>query len=275
MLAFTGYSPAVRALRPWRSAGEGHVEVLDVRHFTEKLFSFRTTRESGFRFDAGQFIMLGLEVNGRPLMRAYSIASAPYADHLEFYSIKVPGGPLTSHLQHIKAGDTILISGKPTGTLLTGSLLPGERLWLLGTGTGFAPFSSIIRDPDTYDRFDSIVVVEGCRMVAELSYSAQTVDALKANEYLGEIASNSLRYFPTVTREDFRNTGRITTLIQSGELARQLGYPQLDADVDRVMICGNTEMLRDLKAMLEERGFKEGTSGEPGQFVIERAFVEH
>ncbi len=249
-------------------------QVLEVRHYTDTLFSFRTTRDPGLRFESGQFVMLGLEVDGRPLLRAYSIASAIYEDWLEFYSIKVPGGPLTSRLQHIQPGDQVLVGGKPTGTLLLGNLTPAPRLWLLGTGTGFAPFASLIRDPEAYERFEQVIVVEGCRTVAELDYPTEVVMAVRQHEYLGEVASHQLLYHATVTREAYHNQGRITDLLRSGELATGLGLPPLDPNADRVMICGNTDMLRELKDLLEAGGFAEGSSGEPGQFVIERAFVE-
>jgi ferredoxin--NADP+ reductase len=249
-------------------------QVLEVRHWTDKLFSFRTTRDPTFRFDSGQFVMIGLPVDGKPLMRAYSIVSATYEDHLEFLSIKVPDGPLTSRLQHIRPGETILVSKKPTGTLLMGNLRPGNRLYLLATGTGFAPFGSIIRDPETYERFAQVVVVYGCRNVAELAFGTETVISVRESEYLGEVADRQLLYYTTVTRERWYRTGRVTTAIETGELSRALALPPLDAAHDRVMICGNPQMLADLRAMLTARGFGEGSGGEPAEFVIEKAFVE-
>jgi ferredoxin--NADP+ reductase len=218
--------------------------------------------------------MIGLMVNGKPLQRAYSIVSANYEEQLEFLSIKVPHGPLTSRLQHIRPGDKVIVGRKPTGTLVIDYLLPGKRLYLLATGTGLAPFMSIVRDPDTYDRFEQIVLVHGVREVDELAYHDVLVEHLPKHEFLGEMVTQKLRYYPTVTRQSYRNMGRITTLIESGKLFKDLGLPVIDPAVDRVMICGSPAMLRDLKAMLEQRGFKEGNTSTPGDFVIERAFAE-
>lgn len=248
--------------------------VLAIRHFTDKLFSFRTTRSPAFRFESGQFVMIGLEVDGRPLMRAYSMASANYDEHLDFFSIKVPDGPLTSRLQHIQPGDELLVGSKPTGTLLLGNLLPGKSLYLLATGTGFAPFASILRDPETWERFETVIAVEGCREAAELAFATDTVLDVRQHEYLGEMASEKLLYYATVTREAYHHIGRITDLIRTGQMMRDLEMPALDAAHDRVMICGNPGMLTELKDMLGERGFAEGSSGKPGAFVIERAFVD-
>ncbi|HSV53341.1 MAG TPA: ferredoxin--NADP reductase [Burkholderiaceae bacterium] len=249
-------------------------QVLSVHHWTDRLFTFTTTRDQSLRFSNGHFTMIGLRVNEKPLLRAYSIVSANYEDHLEFLSIKVPDGPLTSRLQHIKEGDTIIVGRKPTGTLVTDYLLPGKRLYLVSTGTGLAPFMSIIRDPDTYERFDQIVLMHGVRQVDELAYHDVLVEHLPKHEFLGELVTSKLRYYPTVTREQYRNTGRVTELIESGKLFEDLGMPALDAAHDRVMICGSPGMLRDLKHMLEHRGFKEGNTSKPGDFVIERAFAE-
>jgi ferredoxin--NADP+ reductase len=218
--------------------------------------------------------MIGLRVDNKPLLRAYSIASANYEEHLEFFSIKVPDGPLTSRLQHIKPGDTVIVGRKPTGTLLIDYLLPGQRLYLLATGTGLAPYLSIVRDPQTYERFEEVVVVHGVREVAELAYRDLFTDELPAHEFLGEMVSGKLRYYPTVTREPFEHQGRITDLIESGKLFEDLGVPPLDREIDRVMICGSPAMLRDLKGMFEARQFKEGNTSTPGDFVIERAFAE-
>lgn len=248
--------------------------VLEITHFTDKLFAFRTTRSTSFRFEAGQFTMIGLEIDGKPLLRAYSMTSANYDEFLEFFSIKVPDGPLTSRLQHIEVGDEILVGPKPTGTLLLGNLAPGRRLFLLATGTGFAPFGSILRDPETYERFDEIVLVNGSRRVAELEYATQVVANLREHEYLGELVAGKLNYYATATREPYHHRGRITDLIESGRLFEDLGAAGLDPASDRAMICGNPSMLVDLKAMLEARGFIEGSSGKPGAFVIERAFAE-
>lgn len=248
--------------------------VLSVHHWTDRLFSFTTTRDPALRFSNGHFTMIGLRVDGKPLLRAYSIVSANYEDHLEFLSIKVQHGPLTSRLQHIQVGDTIIVGKKPTGTLLIDYLLPGKRLYLLGTGTGLAPFMSIVRDPETYEKFEQVILVHGVRIKDELAYHDMLVEHLPQHEFLGELVTSKLRYYPTVTRESYRNMGRMTELIESGKLFTDLGVPSLNPAVDRVMICGSPAMLRDLKHMLEERGFKEGNTTKPGDFVIERAFAE-
>jgi ferredoxin--NADP+ reductase len=248
--------------------------VLSVHHWTDTLFSFTTTRDASLRFSNGHFTMIGLRVDGKPLLRAYSIVSANYEEHLEFLSIKVPDGPLTSRLQHIQTGDTIIVGRKPTGTLLIDYLLPGKRLYLLGTGTGLAPFMSIVRDPETYEKFSEVVLVHGVRQVAELAYRDFLVDELPRHEFLGDMVSAQLRYYPTVTRESYAHSGRITDLIESGRLFADLDVPALDPAHDRVMICGSPAMLRDLRQMLTERAFREGNTTTPGDFVIERAFVE-
>ncbi len=249
-------------------------QVLSVRHWTDTLFSFTTTRDPGFRFQNGQFTMLGLEVEGRPLLRAYSMASANHEDVLEFFSIKVPDGPLTSRLQRVKQGDIVLVGRKPTGTLVTDNLLPGKRLLLLSTGTGLAPFASLIKDPDVYERFDKVLLVHGCRQVSDLSYGEQLVAKLREDEIFGDMLAGKLEYYPTVTREPFRNHGRITDLITSHKLFDDLGLPPLDRETDRIMLCGSPAMLAELRDMFEERGFAEGSSSEPGHFVVEKAFVE-
>ncbi len=248
--------------------------VLSVHHWTDRLFSFTTTRDTALRFSNGHFTMIGLRVDGKPLLRAYSIASANHEDHLEFLSIKVPDGPLTSRLQHIQVGDTIIVGKKPTGTLLIDYLLPGKRLYLLGTGTGLAPYLSIVRDPETYEKFEDVVVVHGVRQVEELAFHDLLDHELAQDELLGELVAGKLHYYPTVTRESYRNMGRMTDLIQSGKLAADLGLPPLNPEEDRVMLCGSPAMLRDLKALLEIRGFKEGNTTKQGDFVVERAFVE-
>jgi ferredoxin--NADP+ reductase len=249
--------------------------VLSVHHWTDRLFTFTTTRDPALRFSNGHFTMIGLKGdNGKPLLRAYSIVSANYEEHLEFLSIKVEDGPLTSRLQHIKVGDTIIVGKKPTGTLLIDYLNPGKRLYLLSTGTGLAPFMSIIRDPETYDNFEQIVLVHGVRQVDELAYHDLLTEHLPAHEVLGELVSSQLRYYPTVTRESYRTMGRIPDLIASGKMAADLGVPQIDPETDRFMICGSPGMLKDIKHMLEERGFKEGNTTKRGDFVIERAFAE-
>jgi len=248
--------------------------VQTVHHWTDRLFSFTTTRDPAFRFSNGHFTMIGLPVGGKPLLRAYSIVSPNYEEHLEFLSIKVPDGPLTSRLQHIREGDKILVGRKPTGTLVIDYLLPGKRLYLLATGTGLAPFMSIVRAPETYERFDQVILVHGVREVAELAYHDYINELLPDHELLAEIIGGKLAYYPTVTREPFPTRGRITDLITSGKLLDDLAVPPLDRADDRVMICGSPAMLRDLKAMLEQRAFKEGNTSTPGDFVIERAFVE-
>lgn len=249
-------------------------KVLSVHHWTDRLFSFTTTRDPALRFSNGHFTMIGLRVDGKPLLRAYSIVSANYEEHLEFLSIKVPDGPLTSRLQHIQVGDTVIVGKKPTGTLLVDYLLPGKRLYMLSTGTGLAPFMSIVRDPEAYDRFDQIILVHGVREVDELAYHDMLVDHLPQHEFLGEMVTDKLRYYPTVTREPFKNQGRITELIENGKLFSDLGVPAFNPAEDRIMICGSPEMLKQLKHMLEARGFHEGNTTRPGDFVIERAFAE-
>ena len=250
-------------------------KVLSVHHWTDRLFSFTTTRDQALRFSNGHFTMIGLRGdNGKPLLRAYSIASANYEEHLEFLSIKVQDGPLTSKLQHIQVGDTIVVGRKPTGTLLIDYLTPAKRLYLIGTGTGLAPFMSIIRDPETYERFEQVILLHGVREVKELAYRDYITQELPQNEFLGEMVSNQLLYYPTVTREDFEHKGRVTDLLENGTISADLGIPALNAAEDRVMICGSPEMLRDLKALCEKLGFVEGNTSTPGQFVIERAFVE-
>jgi ferredoxin--NADP+ reductase len=248
--------------------------VLSVHHWTDRLFTFTTTRDPTLRFSNGHFTMIGLMVNGKPLLRAYSIVSPNYEEHLEFLSIKVPDGPLTSRLQHVQVGDTIVVGRKPTGTLVLDYLLPGKRLYLVGTGTGLAPFMSIVRDPETYERFEQVILVHGVRQVDELAYHDLVVDHLPQHEFLGEMVSKQLLYYPTVTRETYRNMGRVTELMDSGKMFDDLQLPPLDPITDRVMICGSPHMLRDLKQLLEKRDFAEGNTSTPGDFVIERAFAE-
>ena len=249
--------------------------VLQVRHWNDTLFSFSTTRDSGLRFENGQFVMIGLEVNGRPLTRAYSIASANHEEHLEFFSIKVQDGPLTSRLQNLQPGHEILISRKPTGTLVLRDLKPGKRLFLLSTGTGLAPFLSLVKDPEIYERFEKIVLVHGVRLKSELAYEEYLSTVLPQDEVLGELVRDKLIYYPPVTREPYRNRGRQTDLIESGQLFKDLGLSPLDPATDRAMICGSPHMLKDLAALLDSRGFQISPHiGEPGDYVIERAFVE-
>ena len=249
--------------------------VLSVHHWTDRLFSFTTTRDTALRFSNGHFTMIGLRTpEGKPLLRAYSIVSANYEDHLEFLSIKVQDGPLTSKLQHIQVGDKIIVGRKPTGTLLIDYLVPGKRLYMLSTGTGMAPFMSVLRDPDTYNKFEQVILVHGVRQVDELAYRDMLTKQLPEHEFLGEMVKEQFKYYPTVTRESFENQGRITDLIESGKLCTDLGFPALNPAEDRIMICGSPGLLKDLRHMLEERGFAEGNTTKPGDFVVERAFAE-
>ena len=249
--------------------------VLDVRHWTESYFSFTTTRDDGFRFENGQFVMIGLEVNGKPLMRAYSIASANWEEQLEFFSIKVPHGPLTSRLQHIKPGDTVYLSRKPTGTLLLSDLLPGKTLYLLSTGTGLAPFLSVIKDPQTYERFDNVVLTHGVRSAHDLAYADYLQKELPHHEFLGDEIAKKLHYYPVVSRESFIHHGRVTDLMETGQMMRDLGLPALNPETDRAMICGSPQMLADFRKILDSRGFSAAPRiGTPGHYVFERAFVE-
>ena len=260
---------------PAKARGAFHTErVTYVHHWTKSLFTLRTTRDPSLRFASGQFVMLGLEVEGKPLLRAYSIASAAYADELEFYSIKVQDGPLTSRLQSVKVGDEVLVGRKPTGTLVLDGLKPGRNLYLLGTGTGLAPFLSLARDPDVYERFDKVIVTHTVREVADLSYRQLLSHDLPNDEDLGELVAPKLIYYPTVTREPFVTQGRITDLIMSGKLFTDIGLPELDPARDRLMLCGGPSVLADLKDLLIARGYQEGSIANPGDFVLERAFVE-
>ncbi|HUH60042.1 MAG TPA: ferredoxin--NADP reductase [Candidimonas sp.] len=250
-------------------------QVLSVRHWNDTLFSFTTTRDPALRFHNGHFVMLGLEVDGKPLMRAYSIASANYEENLEFLSIKVQDGPLTSRLQHLKEGDAILVSKKPVGTLLVDDLKPGKHLYLFATGTGLAPFMSIIKDPSVYERFEKVVLLHGVRFKSELAYADYIKDQLPNNEYFGDLVRDKLIYYPCVTREPFVNQGRITHMVESGKLAADIGLPQLNPETDRAMLCGSPNMLADTSAMLDRYGFSVSPGvGQAGDYVIERAFVE-
>ncbi|MCE9660346.1 MAG: ferredoxin--NADP reductase [Burkholderiales bacterium] len=250
-------------------------KVLSVHHWNESLFTFTCTRGASLRFESGHFVMVGIMVDGKALMRAYSIASAHYAEHLEFFSIKVQDGPLTSRLQHLKVGDEVLVGRKPTGTLVLTDLLPGRNLYLFATGTGLAPFMSIIRDPDTYDRFQKVVLVHGVRKVDELAYADLIAYELPRDDYLGEQVRDKLVYYPTVTREPFRNQGRLPELIANGKLCSDIAFPQIDPTQDRAMICGGPAMLKDMRAVLDAAGFTISAGiGQAGGYVIERAFVE-
>ncbi|MCP5207200.1 MAG: ferredoxin--NADP reductase [Hahellaceae bacterium] len=256
-------------------AGFMKEQVTSVHHWNDTLFSFTTSRDPSFRFKNGHFIMIGLEQEeGKPLMRAYSIASANYEDKLEFFSIKVADGPLTSKLQKIKVGDEILLSRKPTGTLLIDHLLPGRNLYLISTGTGLAPFMSIIKDPETYQRFDKVILTHGVRNVSELAYQEIIGRELPENEFLGDMIKEQLIYYPTVTREQYLNQGRITDLMENGKLFADIGLPAMSPEHDRFMICGSPSMLKDTCRILDEQGFHEARHGDLGHYVIERAFVE-
>lgn len=248
-------------------------QVTSVTHWNDTLFSFKTSRDPSFRFKNGHFIMMGLELEGRPLLRAYSIASANYEEELEFFSIKVPDGPLTSKLQKIEVGDEILLSRKPTGTLLQENLLAGKNLYLLSTGTGLAPFMSIIKDPEIYEQYERVILVHGVRYISELAYQDIISDELPNNEFFGDDVKNKLTYYPSVTREAYTNNGRITDLMVSGKLTKDINLPAFNVESDRFMLCGSTAMLKDCSKILDDLGFKEARHGNQGHYVIERAFV--
>ena len=248
--------------------------VTSVTHYTDRLFAFRVTRPASFRFRSGEFVMIGLMIDGKPLFRAYSVASPAWDEELEFYSIKVQDGPLTSHLQHIQVGDTVLMRKKPTGTLVNDALIGGKRLYMLSTGTGIAPFASLVRDPDTYEKFEQVILTHTCRDVAELRYGFDLVATAKADPLVGEEATAQLVHAPATTREPFEVMGRITTRIEDGTLFEALGAPRLNPEEDRVMICGSMDMLKDCKALCESHGLTEGANNKPAEFVVERAFVD-
>jgi ferredoxin--NADP+ reductase len=256
-------------------ASPHHLErVIWARHYTERLFSFAITRPESFRFRSGEFVMIGLPGGERPLLRAYSIASPWFAEELEFFSIKVPDGPLTSRLQAIEPGDPVLLGRKPTGTLVMDALKPGKRLFLISTGTGLAPFLSVARDPDAYERFERVIVTHTVRQPAELAYESLFEHEIRDDPLIGEAAARQLTYYSTVTRSEHARTGRITDKIRSGEFFRDLGLPEgFDPASDRVMVCGSMAMIRDVAALLEQAGLTEGSNHEPGDYVIERAFV--
>lgn len=248
--------------------------VIDVQHYTDRLFRFRMTRPKEFRFRSGEFVMIGLVVDGKPIYRAYSIASPAWDDVLEFFSIKVPDGPLTQHLQKIAVGDTVLMRKKSTGTLVNDALVPGKRLYMFSTGTGIAPFASLIRDPETYEKYEQVILTHTCREVAELQYGFDLVNEIRNHEFLAEIVGDKLVHYPTVTRQPFAKQGRVTDLMRSGELFADLGVPPLDPAVDRGMICGSAAMLKETKELLMAAGLTEGANSKPAEFVIERAFVD-
>ncbi|MFT5614593.1 MAG: ferredoxin--NADP+ reductase [Granulosicoccus sp.] len=248
--------------------------VTSVKHWTDSLFSFRVSRPQSLRFRSGEFVMIGLMGdNGRPLLRAYSIASPSWDDELEFYSIKVQDGPLTSKLQHIQPGDEIILRPKPVGTLVHDALLPGKRLWFFATGTGFAPFASLLREPETYEKYDEIIITHTCRDVAELAYGRELIESLNDDPLIGEMVAGKVRYYPTTTREQSPKMGRITTLLHDGTVFRDLGVDGMDADHDRAMVCGSLGLNKDIKEILEGFGLTEGANSNPREFVVEKAFV--
>jgi ferredoxin--NADP+ reductase len=251
--------------------------ITQVEHYTDRLFRFRVTRPASLRFRSGEFVMIGLpgkSADDRPVFRAYSIASPSWDDELEFFSIKVPGGPLTEHLQKIQPGDTLLMKKKPTGTLVLDALLPGKRVYMLSTGTGIAPFASLIRDPETYEKFEQVIITHTCREIAELRYGQDLIAAIKDDPLVSEFADGRLEHYTSVTREPYPHTQRITTAIENGSFFEDLGLAPFDPAEDRVMICGSMEMIRDCKALCIAAGLKEGSNARPGEFVVERAFAE-
>ncbi|PTX05382.1 ferredoxin--NADP reductase [Pararhodobacter aggregans] len=248
--------------------------VTSVRHWTDRLFSFRCTRPQSLRFRSGEFVMIGLlDDRGKPLLRAYSIASPNWDEELEFYSIKVPDGPLTSRLQHIAPGDQIILRPKPVGTLVHDALLPGKRVWFLATGTGIAPFASLMRDPETYEKYEQVVMMHTCRTVDELAYGRELIESLREDPLIGEMVEGKLFYYPTTTREDFHHQGRITDNLTSGKVFADLGIAPMDRDHDRAMVCGSLAFNHDVKAVLEGFGLREGANSEPREYVVEKAFV--
>ncbi len=248
--------------------------VTAVRHWTDALFSFRVSRPQSLRFKSGQFVMIGLMGdNGKPLLRAYSIASPNWDEELEFYSIKVPDGPLTSKLQLIQPGDEIILRPKPVGTLVHDALLPGKRVWFLATGTGIAPFASLMREPETYEKFDEVVMMHTCRTVAELEYGRELVESLKDDPLIGEMVGDKLKYYPTATREPFHHTGRITENLRSGKVFEDLGLTPMSPGTDRAMVCGSLAFNKDVMEVLESFGLHEGANSEPREYVVEKAFV--
>ena len=252
--------------------------VTHVQHWTDRLFSFRVTRPASLRFRSGEFVMIGLMGdNGKPLLRAYSIASPSWDEELEFYSIKVQDGPLTSKLQHIRPGDQIILRPKPVGTLVHDALLPGKRLWFFATGTGIAPFASLIREPQTYEDYDQVILTHTCRDVAELEYGRQLVERVRTDELLAELIgegfADKLVYYPTTTREKSPRMGRITTLLEDGTLFRDLGIDSFGPETDRAMVCGSLPFNLDIKALLDGHGLREGANSEPKEYVVEKAFV--
>jgi ferredoxin/flavodoxin---NADP+ reductase len=260
-------APATRAMPDAQT-------ITQVRHWTDRLFSFRVTRPRSLRFRSGEFVMIGLpDERGKPLLRAYSIASPAWDEELEFYSIKVPDGPLTSRLQHIQPGDQIILRPKPVGTLVLDALLPGKRLWLFATGTGIAPFASIVRDPETYERYEQVIVMHTCRQAAELEYGRELVESLPEDPLIGEFAADRLIYYPTTTREKSPRMGRITDNLTSGKVFADLGLPKIAPETDRAMVCGSLAFNTDMKEILEAWGLREGANSAPAEYVVEKAFV--
>jgi len=274
-LLMTDAAPANTAPeKPAKAHVPDAARVTAVTHWTDRLFSFRVERPRSLRFRSGEFVMIGLLDNrGKPLLRAYSIASPSWDEALEFYSIKVPDGPLTSRLQHIQVGDEIILRPKPVGTLVHDALLPGKRLWLLATGTGIAPFASLMRDPETYEKFDQVIMMHTCREVAELEYGRQLVDGLQDDPLIGEMVAGKLLYYPTTTREPFERMGRVTDNLSSGKVFADLGLPPMDKATDRAMVCGSLAFNVDVKAILEGFGLTEGANSDPREYVVEKAFV--
>ena len=275
----TEMSPVTRATAVKAATLPDAQTVTQVRHWTDRLFSFRVTRPQSLRFRSGEFVMIGLlGDNGKPLLRAYSIASPAWDEELEFYSIKVQDGPLTSKLQHIQPGDQIILRPKPVGTLVHDALLPGKRLWFFATGTGFAPFSSLLREPQTYQDYDEVIITHTCREAGELTYGREIIESLKTDELLAEVIGEGfwkkIKYYPTTTREESAKMGRITDLMRSGEAFEDLGVAPLTPETDRAMICGNLAFNLELKEMLEEYGLEEGANSDPKHYVVEKAFLD-
>jgi len=251
-----------------------HAEkVVSVHHYTDRLFSFRITRPQSLRFRSGEFVMIGLPNAEKPVFRAYSVASPAWDEELEFFSIKVDDGPLTQHLQRIQPGDTILLRQKATGTLVVDALTPAKRLFMISTGTGIAPFASLIRDPDTYEKFEQVVVTHTCRDHAELQYGVDLVENLVNDPLIGELVAGRVTLYSSTTREITPRMGRITRLIENGRFYHDLGIEPLNPETDRVMICGSMHMIKDVKELVEGLGFVEGSLNQPNTFVVERAFV--
>ncbi|KPN63330.1 ferredoxin--NADP reductase [Aliiroseovarius crassostreae] len=259
--------------------------VTEVKHYTDRLFSFRCTRPASLRFRSGEFVMIGLMGDPdpktgkqKPLLRAYSIASPSWDEEMEFYSIKVQDGPLTSKLQHIQPGDEVILRPKPVGTLVHDALIPGKRIWFFATGTGFAPFASLLREPQTYEDYDEVIITHTCREVGELTYGRDLIEALKDDELLNEVIGEGfwkkIKYYPTTTREESPKMGRITDLMRSGEAFKDLGVEPICPKNDRAMICGNLAFNLELKEMLEEYGLTEGANSKPAEYVVEKAFLD-